>query len=190
MTPRPGPCALPAACALLAACALALVPAQAQAHRLDEYLQAATLRLAADRVAVHLRLVPGAEVARQLWDGMDRDGDGQLSPAEQQAYARRVMDDLALEVDGHPAPLALVTWSFPTRADMAQGIGQISLGLDAPLAGRPGAHRLRLVSRHRPAPSVYLVNTLVPADGAIRITGQRRSVDQAAYDLDFALGSR
>jgi len=186
MTPGACPRTLLAGCAV----ALALVPASAHAHRLDEYLQAATLRLAADRVAVHLRLVPGADVARLLWDGMDRDGDGRLSPAEQQAYARRVMDDVALEVDGHPAPLTLVTWSFPTRADMAQGVGQISLGLDAPLAGTPGVHRLRLVSRHRPAPSVYLVNTLAPADGAIRITGQRRSVDQAAYDLDFALGSR
>jgi hypothetical protein len=49
---------------------------------------------------------------------------------------------------------------------------------------------LRLVSRHRPAPSVYIVNTLVPVDDGIRVTGQRRSTDQAEYEVDFTLGAR
>jgi hypothetical protein len=173
-------------CTLLLACLL--VPAHA--HRLDEYLQSTTIRIAPGRVALHLRLVPGVDVARQVWDGIDRDADGSLSNAEQQAYVTRVLHDLALTVDGNPAVLSVVTWSFPARADLSKGSSQISLGLDTQMTTGAGTHRLRLVSKHRPAPSVYIVNTLVPVDDGIRVTGQRRSADQAEYEVDLTLGAR
>jgi hypothetical protein len=167
-------------CLLLAALA---VPAQA--HRLDEYLQSATLRLAPDRVALHLRLVPGVEVAQQVWDSMDTDRNGDLSPAEQQAYARQVLGDLSLSIDGRDTGLEMLRWSFPTRAEIGKGVGQISLSLEARLVPGDGVHRLRLVTRHRPAISAYLVNTLLPVDRGIRITGQQRSADQTDYRVDF-----
>lgn len=168
-------------------CVLAVLAcgAAAQAHRLDEYLHSTTIRIAPGRIALHVRLVPGVEMARQAWRAMDRDGDGELSPVEQQTYARQVLDDLAVSVDGRLLDLGIVNWSFPTQADNERGVGQVSLGLDAQCACGAGPHRLRVVARRRPLPSVYLVNTLVPADSAIRIDGQRRNADQTVYDLDF-----
>jgi hypothetical protein len=175
MTPRAR------ACALL----LAALCAPAAAHRLDEYLQSTTVRVTADAVSLHVRLVPGVEVAQDVWNSIDTDRSGDLSAAEQQAYARAVLADLALTIDGQESGLAVVNWSFPTRAEIGKGVGQISLGMQAQAPPADGPHHLRLVARHRSAISVYLVNTLQPSDGTIRVTGQQRSADQARYDLDF-----
>jgi hypothetical protein len=169
------------ACALL----LAALCAPAAAHRLDEYLQSTTIRVTADAVSLHVRLVPGVEVAQDVWNSIDTDRSGTLSAAEQQAYARAVLADLALTIDGRDSGPAIVNWSFPSQADIRKGVGQISLGMHAQAPAADGPHHLRLVSRHRPAMSVYLVNTLLPADGTIRITGQQRNADQTRYDLDF-----
>jgi hypothetical protein len=170
-------------CAVLALAAYA----PAHAHRLDEYLQSATIRILPDGVAIHLRLVPGVEVAEQIWSAIDADRSGELSPAEQQAYARRVAGDLTLTVDGREAMLDVESASFPSHADTVKGVGQISLGLHARLELADGDHRLQLVSTHRPASSVYLVNTLLPAEGGIDIGGQQRSSDQTRYELRFRL---
>jgi hypothetical protein len=171
------------ACAVLAAA----VSAPAPAHRLDEYLQSATIRVAPDGVTIHLRLVPGVEVSERIWAVIDTDRSGELSAAEQQAYARRVAGDLALNVDGRETMLDVESMSFPSHADTVKGVGQISLGLHARLDLAGGDHRLQFVSNHRPASSVYLVNTLLPAEGGIDISGQQRSPDQTRYELRFRL---
>jgi len=175
MTPRRHLCVLLA----LAACTAA------QAHRLDEYLQSTTIRVTADKVAVHLRLVPGVGVAGQLWQAIDADGSGELSEAERQAYVARVLNDLSLTVDGRAAAMEIVNVSFPSQADAMRGLGQIGLSLGTAVASKAGPHHLHFASRHRPVASVYLVNTLLPVDAALRITGQQRSADQAVYDLDY-----
>lgn len=168
---------------------LCLCCAQVQAHRLDEYLQAATVAMAADGVSLRLRLSPGQAVAHKVWAAMDADGDGELSAAEQQAYARLVVDGLTLAVDGRPLALSLVDWSFPARADIERGLGETILNLHAALSVADGPHQLHFASPSRHDISVHMVNTLQPSDGALRITGQRRSADQAVYDLDFTLGA-
>lgn len=165
--------------------ALIALAAPAQAHRLDEFLQSATIRVTPDRVALYLRLVPGENVAQQVWEGIDTDRDGQLSAAEQGAYVRQVLADTTLTIDGRPVDLETLAAWFPARADVEKGIGQISLSLQAPWVLASGAHRLQLVSGHRRALSVYLVNTLVPVERELHITGQQRSVDQTHYVLDF-----
>jgi hypothetical protein len=169
------------------ACAVmtAAVYAPAHAHRLDEYLQSATIRVTPTGVAIYLRLVPGVDVSEQIWSAIDADHSGDLSPAEQQAYAHRVSSDLVLTVDGRQVLMAVESQSFPSHGDTIKGVGQISLGLHAQLDIAEGAHQLRLVSRHRPAPSAYLVNTLLPAEGAIEIRRQLRSRDQTTYEMDF-----
>lgn len=170
-------------CVLLALVSCATV----QAHRLDEYLQSTTVRVTAGRVFLHLRMVPGVAVATQLWQSVDSNGDGDLAASEQQAYAERVVNDLSVQVDDRDLPLEIVHLSFPSHADAVRGMAQISLSLEAATTGLTGAHHLRFVSRHRPVPSVYLVNALLPVDDTIRISGQRHSADQSAYDLDFSV---
>ena len=103
----------------------------AAAHVLDEYVQAAKIELARGGATVELRLIPGVEVAEHVFNMIDVDGDGQISTAEEQAYAQRVMQDVALEVDGRRAPLALKEFEFPSRPEMKGGVGAIRLRLAA-----------------------------------------------------------
>jgi hypothetical protein len=166
-------------------CAFAF-QATAAAHVLDEYVQAAQIALAPGGVRVELRLTPGVEMADRIFAMLDVDGDGQISSAEEQAYARRVLQDIALEVDGRRVPLALTGVEFPSRREMNEGVGAIRLDLAAEAAlGTAGEHRLSFRNDHLPELSFYLVNTLVPATDAIKINGQQRDALQRRFQVEF-----
>jgi hypothetical protein len=162
------------------------VQATAGAHVLDEYIQGAQIELAPGGPRIELRLTPGARVADRVFAMIDVDGDGQISPAEQRGYARRVLQDLALEVDGRRAPLALIGIDFPSRSEMNQGIGAIRLDLaaDAPLSAA-GEHQLVFRNEHLPELGAYLVNALIPTSREIKIGGQERDPYQREMRLSF-----
>jgi hypothetical protein len=166
-------------------CAFAF-QATAAAHVLDEYVQAAQIALAPEGVRVELRLTPGVEVADRVFALIDSDGDGKISPSEEQAYARRVTRDIALEVDGRRAPLALTAVEFPSRREMQEGTAAIRLDLAAETDLRSaGEHRLSFRNYHLPELSDYLANVLVPATDAIKISGQQRDALQHELQVDF-----
>jgi hypothetical protein len=168
---------------LLCACALRI---PASAHVLDQYLQVAQIAIAPDGVRVDLRLIPGVQVADRIFALIDLDGDGQVSPAEEQAYARRVLHDIALEVDGRRAPLALTGIEFPSRREMNEGVGAIRLNLAAAAASSAaGGHQLFFRNDHLPELGAYMANALVPATDAIKITGQQRDELQQRLQVDF-----
>jgi hypothetical protein len=172
---------------LLCACAL---PITAPAHTLDQYLQAAQIALAPGAVRVELRLTPGARVADRVFALIDVDGDGQISPAEEQAYARRALRDVALEVDGRRTPLTLTGIRFPSRREMNEGVGAIRLDLAAEADfGAEGEHQLTFRNDHLPELGVYMANALVPATDAIKITGQLRDALQRGLQVDFRVSS-
>lgn len=158
----------------------------AAAHVLDEYLQVAQIALAPDGVRVELRLIPGVKVADRIFSMIDADGDGEISSAEEQTYARRVLQDMTLEVDGRRAPLALTGVQFPSRRDMNEGIGAIRLDLIAESAlGATGEHQLSFRNDHLSELGVYMANALVPTTDAIIITGQQRDALQHGLQVDF-----
>jgi hypothetical protein len=166
-------------------CAFAF-QATAAAHVLDEYVEAAQITLAPDGVRVELRLTPGVEVAGRVFRMIDLDGDEQISPAEEQAYARRVLQDIALEVDGRRAPLALTGGKFPSLHEMNEGVGAIRLNLTAEADLRAaGDHQLAFRNDHLPKLSVYLVNTLIPSTNKIKISEQTRDPLQREMRLSF-----
>jgi hypothetical protein len=168
---------------LLCACAIRIT---APAHVLDQYLQVAQIALAPGGARVELRLTPGVQVADRIFALIDADGDGHISSAEEQAYARRVLQDVALEVDGRRAPLALTGVQFPSRREMNEGVGAIRLGLAAEAAlGAAGEHQLSFRNDHLPELGVYLVNALVPATSEIKISGQARDPLQREMRLNF-----
>ncbi|MBO0726028.1 MAG: hypothetical protein J2P52_10545 [Blastocatellia bacterium] len=172
---------------LLCACALLMT---APAHALDQYLQVAQIALAPDGVRVELRLTPGARVADRVFALIDVDGDGQISPAEEQAYARRALRDVALEVDGRRTPLTLTGIQFPSRREMNEGVGAIRLDLAAEADfGAGGAHQLTFRNDHLPELGVYMANALVPTTDAIKITGQLRDALQRGLQVDFRASS-
>lgn len=166
-------------------CAFAF-QATAAAHVLDEYVQAAQIALAPGGVRVELRLTPGVEVAGRVFRMIDSDGDGKMSPSEEEAYARRVLRDIALEVDGRRTPLALTKVQFPSRREMNEGNGAIRLDLAAEASlGASGEHQLVFRNDHLPELGVYLVNALVPATSDIKINGQTRDPLQREMRLSF-----
>ena len=172
----------------LLACVICAFASQATAaaHVLDEYVQAAQITLAPSGARVEIRLVPGVEVANRIFRMIDLDHDGQISAAEQQAYAQRVLLDIALEVDGRRAPLALAGVEFPSRREMNEGIGAIRLNLasEAPL-DMTGEHQLSFRNYHLPKLSVYLINAVVPSSSEIKISGQTRDPLQHEMRLSF-----
>jgi hypothetical protein len=165
---------------------LSLLPAPAFAHRLDEYLQATILSIDSGHVEGSMRLVPGVAVSSAVIAGIDTNDDGTLSEAEQQAYAHCVLRDLSLKIDGQPLTLHLVTASFPSTDSMRQGTGEIQIEFAADQPPGGSNRRLMFENRHLSGISVYLVNTLVPYDKSLQITGQSRDENQSLYQLDFA----
>ena len=170
--------------AVLAA-ALALTAAPAAAHRVDEVLRATLLTIDRDRIDGTLRIVPGAATAPASIASIDRDADGAFSDDEQAAYAKAVVDDLSVAIDGAAARPSVVAWRFPSLASMRDGLGEIVVDFAvAPLPG-PGEHTVVLTNRRRIGPTVDLANVVVPRDPAVRIDGQRRSADQSVYAINY-----
>src|SRR5262245_14534404 len=100
-----------------------LIAAPAGAHRLDEYLQATTIAVEKGSVQAEIRLAPGVSVFPIVFAGIDSDADGIASPAEQRAYAERVLGDLSLIVDGKQLPLRLISSTFAPRELLQEGRG-------------------------------------------------------------------
>src|SRR5262249_11169051 len=97
----------------------------AGAHQLDEYLQATRIAAARDHLVGELSLTPGAAVAPQIFQAIDRDGDGRISADDIDRYARRVLSDLVLSVDGTAVPLTLAHVDCPSWDEMREGAGTI-----------------------------------------------------------------
>jgi hypothetical protein len=172
-----------------AAAALALVlmlDAPAFGHALDEYVQATLISLERNHIDLKLRLEPGVDVFPKVFAAIDTDADGVLSEREKQAYARRVVGDLALSVDGRRVAAEIESIAFPAVDLMKEGIGEIQITLRASVAGGSGpAHKLVLENHHQRSIAAYLVNSLTPRDPSLHIVSQHRSADQARYELDY-----
>ena len=168
-----------------------LSPATPDAHRLDEYLQAARVSLARDRITLDVDLTPGASVAPAFVRLLDRDGDSTISPAEAEAYGRTVLSELVVELDQHPVAVTLTRVATPSIAEMRDGVGTIQLravgAIDAIAAGR---HDVYFRNDHQPAPSDYLVNALIPEDGDVSVVAQVRDRRQQGIRVEYRVSRR
>lgn len=172
---------------LLAAIVLMTSFSLASAHRLDEYLQATTIDLAQDLLTLRLRLTPGVDVAERVLKQIDQNGDGILTPQEQHAYALQVARGLTFSLNGKTLPLRLAVSTFPAIAELKAGTGVISLQFNLRTFLKRGSYHLAYLNRGSGPDTVWLVNCLVPHDPSLHILGQKRSVDQASYALDFLI---
>jgi len=165
-----------------------LSPAMPAAHRLDEYLQATRVSLARDRITLDVDLTPGASVAPAFVGLLDRDGDTAISPAEAEAYGRRVLSDVVIELDQHPVTVTLTRVETPSIGEMRDGVGTIQLRavgvIDTIGAGR---HDVYFRNNHLPAPSEYLVNALIPEDGDVSVVAQDRDRRQQGIRIEYSV---
>jgi hypothetical protein len=167
------------------------LPSVADAHRLDEYLQATRIDVSLDRVELDIDLTAGVGVAPGVWGLIDTDRDGRISDVEGRRYADLVLKSVVVQVDGHARPVALVSSRFPTFQEITSGSGPIRIEARAALPlTSAGRHTLRYRNTHRRATSVYLVNTLVPSTSAITLASQRRDPRQTELVLTYDVASR
>jgi hypothetical protein len=172
----------------LLGCLLLALASNALAHRLDEYLQATRVSVAANRIDLSIDLTPGVAVADQVLAVIDQDRDGQVSGEECTAYAQRFLKDIRIGLDGKVLVSSLVDASFPALHEIKEGLGVIRIRATASVGQlSSGSHAFTLTNAHLPAISVYLVNALVPKDRAIRIVKQTRDEFQKDYRLEFGV---
>jgi hypothetical protein len=165
--------------------AMALASVQpAEAHQLDEYLQATRIAIERDRIVLEINLTPGAAVAEQIIAPLDRDGDRRIAGPEIEAYARMVLRDLVLELDSRLYPLKLARAESPAWHEMRDGLGTIRLEATAEALIGAGKHQLQFINRHRPDIGVYLVNALVPSSSRITIGEPQRDFLQHGIRLE------
>jgi hypothetical protein len=157
------------------------------AHRLDEYLQATLLSVDRDGVTVEIGLTPGVTVAPQIMMLIDSDGDGRISSAEGEAYAREVLRSVVLVVDDRPARLVLEESKFPEFGEMKLGMGTIRLRAAAKVNSDFGRHHLSYRNTHKPELSVYLANVIVPSDQRLQIAAPTRDRTQQSLALDYTV---
>ncbi len=168
---------------LLGTCALHII---VSAHVLDQYLQAAQIALAPDAVRIELRLIPGVQVADRICTLIDLDDDGQITAAEEQAYAGRVLQDIKLSISGINIPLTLTERKFPTQPEMREGVGTIRLTFAAATTLGVATHQqLYFRNNHLPELGVYLVNALVPTTNKIKLGEQERDPLQQGLRLAY-----
>jgi hypothetical protein len=176
--------------AALAAFVLLAIGDRISAHRRDDYLQAARIDVEPDRVAIELDLTPGTAVAEPLIAAVDTDRDGWLSMVEQDAYARRALSAVSIAIDGRPLWLELVSTSFPDLAAVRRGEGIIRLRLRTALPDlSAGSHTLYFRNANLRDHSAYLANALVPESARVSVAAQRRTGDQSALTIDYAVGA-
>jgi hypothetical protein len=165
------------------------MPTEAAAHRLDEYLQAARISLARDRVTLEVDLTPGATIASAIVTLLDRDGDNTISPIEAGAYGQVVLTDLVLELDGRSVAMTLTRVETPSIDDMRDGIGTIQLRAVGHVEAVAGGHRhLYFRNNHQPAASVYMVNALIPEDRDVGVVNQSRDPRQQGVRIEYNIG--
>lgn len=173
------------AVAVLAGTLGAALHAPAFAHELDEYVQSALVSIENDHLDLQMRLVPGVEVFPQVFATIDSNQDGAVSKAEEQAYARSVLHDLTLSMNGRRVTPEIVSIQFPSVDLMKEGLGEIQLALRVPIAKNSPLQKFVLENHHQRAISAYLVNCLKPQDPSLNIVSQRRSADQSHYELEY-----
>jgi hypothetical protein len=159
----------------------------ASAHRLDQYLQATRLSLAANQVGVEIDLTPGVDIAPMIFALINTDHDGRISASEGEKYAKQVVQETVLEIDGHRSRLDLLKYEFPSFQEMSAGEGMIRIHARALWSGSAGEHWLAYQNNHKADLGVYLVNALRPGTPGIEITEQRRDSLQRGIRLAFVL---
>jgi hypothetical protein len=158
------------------------------AHRRDEYLQAARLSIEPADIEMTLDLTPGIALAENILSDIDEDTDGVVSADEVRFYATRVLRAVSLEIDGTPLLVRLVDSAFPARDAVLSGEGTIRVRARASMPRLPaGPHHLHYRNTHRSDVAVYLANALMPVSPRVSITGQRRDVDQRELTVDYVL---
>ncbi len=163
----------------------------AQAHRVDEYLQATFIAADKEQLRVDLFLTPGLNVLPEVVAKIDANGDSSFSEAEQRDYARRVLKDLSFTLNESPLSAELKQFQFPTPDQLRDGRGDIHLELLVKLRPPAGTDlQLRFENRHQREIAAYQVNCLAPRDTSIRLGTPQRDPLQSILTVPVVISQQ
>ncbi|WP_216326352.1 hypothetical protein [Deinococcus aestuarii] len=166
----------------------ALLLGGAGAHPVDELVQGAYLTLAPGTVQLELDLTPGVQVVGVIIRSLDPNGDGKVTVAEARAYARLVLAQSTLKVNGVAVPWALDQVEVPPVAALKEG-GILKIYASAQRTDRAGAQTLTYQNRYQPAKSQWMANVfLLPGAGwRYGVVGQGHSHDGRQLTVNFTV---
>ncbi|WP_161884361.1 hypothetical protein [Deinococcus alpinitundrae] len=158
---------------------LALLLGLAQAHPVDEVVQGAYLTLAPGKVQLELDLTPGTQVAATVLSAIDTDTDGKITGTEARSYAKLVLRQSTLKLNGVVVSWTLDTVEMPPYSDLKTGNAVLKIYALAKRADAAGAQSLSYENRYQPVKSQWIANIfLLPAAGwQYGVTGQQHSND-------------
>lgn len=157
----------------------------AEAHRLDECLQAALVGISDSSIEVELTLTPGIESVRHFLWLLDADANGNLDAEEGGRFGTLVLQSVRLYLDRHPLTLSLDGVRLPTKEELVSGTGRIEIRTLAPWALSAGSHVIALTNTFALERSVYLANALVPKNPNFTILSQQRNPSQSGLEIAF-----
>ncbi len=170
---------------LLSTCALHMSVA---AHVLDQYLQVTQISLSPNQVRIELRLIPGIQVADQIYRVIDADGDNKISTKEEQKYAQLVLTDISLKLGEENIALTRTDIQFPTQAQIREGLGTIRLVFEGTAAlSTASPQQILFRNNHYPELGVYLANAMLPATSEIQIGAQIRDPLQRELQVNYQM---
>ena len=160
-----------------------------RAHQLDEYLGITHVGIQPHKVQLFLSLTPGANIATRILAGIDHDGNGDLSAAEQRDYAERLMGQMTLAVDDLRPALQLAHVAFPARADLLSGQGVIQFTIEANIPRQAAGHHSLFVANNSNEVTVFVASALRPEGRDVTIRGQERDRYQRHLRIEYEVAA-
>ena len=162
----------------------------ASAHSLDQYVQASYITVAPSQIGVELDVTPGVLIAPQVLALLDANGDQQISDAEGQAYAARILKDVTLTVDGQPQVLRVTKIEMPTYLVMQAGYGTMRVFTQTNAGSAwSGTHQLAYTNSYQTTGIAYQVNAFLDDTKQVTLGTQNRDATQQSITMDFIVAA-
>ena len=150
-------------------------------------MQAAYLSLAPNTVILELDITPGAKVAGGIVALLDSNADNKISADESQSFARLVLGNVALTLDGAPATWVITNVTLPAVDALQSGNDILKIAATANRPESVGMHTLSYQNAYRPAKTLRMANIfLQPGNNwTYEIMSQVHSDDGGALTVTF-----
>lgn len=112
----------------------AMLASPLAAHPHSAVDQQAALFIGLDQVSLPLRIVPSHDDGTAILAHLDPDGDAQISESEARQFARSLLDQTRLVVDGSEMRLGLGRVAVPDARLVSSAQGVIEVSAQAPFA--------------------------------------------------------
>jgi hypothetical protein len=161
----------------------------ALAHPVDEVVQGAYLTLTPGTVQLELDITPGSKVASSVLKALDANQDGKVQPQEAQSYARNVLSQSTLKLNGQNTLWTLQSTEIPPLEDLRLGSATLKIYAQAKRTDLAGVHSLSYLNRYTPAKSQWVANVfLQPSDQWVyQVNAQKHSNDGQTLSVQYTV---